>query len=78
MGTTPAGFESVTFIVDGYFEGIPFESLEGLEKVPAISYDSSIFFLSRKMQSIGYKAEMNNSAGFGMDKGKYISYDFKS
>ena len=30
------------------------------------------------MQAIGYKAEMNNSNGFGPDKGKFIAYDFRS
>ena len=45
--------------------------------MPAISYDSSLFFLSRKMQTIGYKAEMNNSNGFGGDKGKYVAYDYR-
>lgn len=29
------------------------------------------------MQSIGYKSDANNSNGFGVDKGKYIAYDFK-
>jgi len=29
------------------------------------------------MQNIGYKSDANNSNGFGADKGKYISYDFK-
>lgn len=29
------------------------------------------------MQNVGYKSDVNNSNGFGADKGKYISYDFK-
>lgn len=29
------------------------------------------------MQNLGYKADANNSTGFGIDKGKYISYDFR-
>lgn len=28
------------------------------------------------MKEINYKADVNNSNGFGADKGKYIAYDF--
>lgn len=77
LGTTPAGFESVTFLVDDLFEGLPFDQLSGLEKVPSVSFDSSLFYLSRKMQVMGYKSDANNSNGFGADKGKYVSFDFK-
>ena len=51
--------------------------LKGLNIVPAIGFNNSIFYLSRKMQVMGYKSDANNSNGFGADKGKYISYDFK-
>lgn len=30
------------------------------------------------MQVLNFKPEANNSNGFGADKGKYISYEFKS
>ena len=30
------------------------------------------------MEAINFKADANNSNGFGGDKGKYISYQFKS
>lgn len=30
------------------------------------------------MQSIGFKADANNSNGFVADKGKYVSYEFKN
>jgi hypothetical protein len=53
---------------------LPFDLLPGLETVPAISFDSSIFYLTRKMEAINFKADANNSNGFGGDKGKYISY----
>ena len=29
------------------------------------------------MQALGFKADANNSNGFGADKGKYVSFDFK-
>ena len=45
--------------------------------MPACSRDSSIFYLGRKLKEIGFKAELNNSNGFGADKGRYIGYDFK-
>ena len=77
LGASPAGYESITFLVDDMFEGLPFDQLSGLDKVPSISFDSSLFYLSRKMQVMGYKADANNSNGFGLDKGKYVSLDFK-
>lgn len=46
--------------------------------MPAISFDSSIFYLSRKLQSVNFKPDANNSSGFGADKGRFISYEFKS
>lgn len=52
--------------------------MPGLECVPSISLDSSLFYLARKMQSIGFKADANNSNGFAADKGKYVSYEFKN
>ena len=48
--------------------------MPGLEIVPAITFGSSIFYMSRKMQAIGFKADANNSNGFGATQGKYISY----
>ena len=27
---------------------------------------------------MGFQSEINNSSGFGADKGKYFGYDFKS
>lgn len=78
LGASPAGFESISFLIDDFFDGFAFNLLPGLEAIPAMSFDSSIFYLSRKMQSIGFKADANNSNGFGADKGKYISYEFKS
>jgi hypothetical protein len=56
---------------------LPFEYLAGLESVPAISKDTSIYYLSKKAQNLNYQPEINNSNGFGSDKGKYICFDFK-
>jgi hypothetical protein len=68
----------LVFLIDEFLEGMPFDLLPGLESVPAISYDSSIFYLSRKMQVMNFKPEVNTSNGFGVEKGKYISYEFKA
>jgi hypothetical protein len=78
LGASPAGYESITFLIDDIFEGFSFNLLPGIDVVPAISFDSSIFYLSRKMQAIGFKSDANNSNGFGADKGKYVSFEFKT
>lgn len=36
-----------------------------------------MFYLARKLTVVNFQPELNNSAGFGPDKGKYIAYDFK-
>lgn len=30
LGATPAGFESITFLLDDFFEGLPFDQLSGM------------------------------------------------
>jgi hypothetical protein len=56
---------------------LPFEHLTGLENVPAVSKDSSLFYLARKLNVMNFQPELNNSNGFGSDKGKYLAFDFK-
>lgn len=57
---------------------MPFEELLPTDLIASVSKDSSFFWLSRKLQEIGFQSELNNSNGFGVDKGKYFGYDFKS
>lgn len=77
LEATPSGVESVTFLLDNFLYSLPFEHLTGLENVPAISKDTSMFYLARKLNVLNFQPELNNSNGFGNDKGKYIAYDFK-
>lgn len=68
----------MTLLLDDFLYVLPFEHLPGLEIVPAISRDTTLFYVSRKLEEMGYQPDLNNSAGFGADKGKYFSYDFKN
>lgn len=56
---------------------MPYEELIEPDLVATVSKDSSIFWLSRKLQEINFQPDLNNSNGFGADKGKYFAYDFK-
>jgi hypothetical protein len=75
---SPSGIDSVVFLLDEFLYGLPFEELLPTDLVPAVSRDSSFFWLSRKLQDISFQPDLNNSAGFGADRGKYFGYDFKS
>lgn len=75
---SPSGIESVTFLLDEFLYSLPFEELLPVDLVATVSKDSSLFWLSRKLQEISFQPELNNSAGYGADKGKYCAYDFKT
>jgi hypothetical protein len=65
-------------LLDEFIYSLPFEELIPTDLIATVSKDSSFFWLSRKLQEIGFQAELNNSNGFGADKGKYFGYDFKT
>ena len=51
--------------------------MAGIDNVPAVSKDSSLFYLARKLNVVNFQPELNNSNGFGSDKGKFLAFDFK-
>ena len=77
LPASPSGIESVTFLLDEFIYGLPFEELVPTDVVATVSKDSSLFWLGRKLEGVGFQSELNNSSGFGADKGKYYAYDFK-
>jgi hypothetical protein len=36
-----------------------------------------LFYLARKLTVLNFQPDLNNSNGFGVEKGKFLSYDFK-
>ena len=56
---------------------LPFENFKVFKKIPAISRDFSLNFLSKRYKSINFNPVLNNSSGIGRDKIKYVFYDFK-
>lgn len=64
-------------MLDDFFYSLPFEHLSGFQNVPAVSKDNSIFYLARKLSALNFQPKLNNSNGFGSDKGKFLAYDFK-
>lgn len=55
LGSSPCGIESVSFLLDNELFELPLEQLEVLSTVPAVSRDSSLFYLCRKLTDIGFK-----------------------
>ena len=78
LTATPSGIESVTFLLDTELYNLPFECLSCMKGVPAVSRDTTLLVLGRKLRHLKYKPELNNSEGFGLDKLKYVCYDFKA
>lgn len=56
---------------------LPWERLETFSKIPAVSRDYSLNIFAKRLKSIGFKAESNNSLGIAKDKIKFTSYEFK-
>jgi len=45
----------VTFLLDSFLYSLPFEHLPGLDIVPAISKDTSLFYLARKLTAVNFQ-----------------------
>lgn len=67
----------MTFLLDKFFYSLPFEELLPSDLISTVSKDHSFYWFTRKLQEIGFQAELNNSSGFGSEKGKYFAYDYK-
>lgn len=78
LPASPSGIDNIIFFLDDFLHVLPFEELIPSQLVPTVTKDSSIFWSTKKLQQINYQPELNNSNGFGSDKGKYFSYSFKS
>lgn len=77
LGSSPNGIESFTLLLDSELSHLPLEHLSSLSLLPSVGRDNSLFYLSRKLQQIGYRPELNNSNGFGADRSKFVCYDYK-
>lgn len=78
LGAAPCGIDNLTFLLDSELSALPFEHLSCVSVVPSVGRDSTLFYLSRKLQQIGYRPELNNSNGFGADRSKFVCYDYKA
>lgn len=68
----------MTLLLDSQLAAFPFENLECMGVVPSIGRDSSLFYLCKKLQLMGYRSELNNSNGFGADRSRFVCYDYKA
>ena len=77
LGASVGGVESLHILLDKNLFVLPWEKLPVFSQIPAVSRDFSLQYLAKKYQSIGFKAELNNSSGISKTGIRHVSYNFK-
>ncbi|CAD8135763.1 unnamed protein product [Paramecium octaurelia] len=75
----PGKIDTVVLLLDPKFFDYPVEQLSVFYKVAAMSRDFSMSVYVRRLKSVGFQVQLNNSQkGIEKDKLKYLTYDFKT